>query len=180
MKFNARQPELDAIDLHIVQLLQEHCRMPLSRIGDQVGLSAPAVMERIKKLEDAGVITGYVATLDARKLGLDVTAFIGVSVSTPRAIGAFEKAVNALPEVLECHHVTGTYTVLLKVKTKNTAALEMLIRRLRGIRGVSRTETMVVLSTATERTQLALEIPNGAAPSGRRLRRDGERSAASP
>jgi Lrp/AsnC family transcriptional regulator, leucine-responsive regulatory protein len=168
MKFVDEQYDLDQIDIQILTLLQEHCKMPLAKIGQQVGLSAPAVIERIKKLEESGVITGYAATLDARKLGCDITAFIGVLTATPRGISDVEAQIDSRPEVLECHHVTGGYTLLLKVRTANTTTLEELISHLRSIEGVARTETMVVLSTHTER-QLVLtpEVP----PTRRRTRR---------
>ena len=148
--------ELDAIDLQILQTLQQDCKISLARIGEQVGLSAPSVIDRIKKLEHGGVIVGYHAALDSRQLGLDVTAFIGVSIDHPASIDEFERRVVACEGVLECHHVTGQHTMLLKVKTRDTASLEGLIRQVRGIEGVARTETMVVLSTHTERTQLPL------------------------
>jgi Lrp/AsnC family transcriptional regulator, leucine-responsive regulatory protein len=154
------QLDLDEIDVQILALLQEHCKMPLAKIGQRVGLSAPAVIERIKKLEEGGVITGYTALLDTRKLGCDVTAFIGVLTSHPGGIRDVEQQIESRPEVLECHHVTGGYTLLLKVKTANTTTLEELISHLRSIEGVSRTETMVVLSTHTERQlRLRPEVP---------------------
>src|SRR3984893_1216644 len=148
--------EPDTIDLQIIAILQEHGRIPLVKLGEQVGLSAPSVIERVKKLEDCGVITGYHASVDARKLGKDVTAFIGVSIGHPRTINLFEESVAQMPDVLQCHHVTGDYTVLLKVKTHNTASREELIRLIRSINGVTRTETSVVLSTHTERAQIAV------------------------
>jgi Lrp/AsnC family leucine-responsive transcriptional regulator len=149
-------PELDATDRSILELLQQDCKQPLAALGAQVGLSAPAVAERIHKLEEAGVVTGYVALLDARKLGMDVTAFIGVSTIQPRPVGALEREVTAIEDVMECHHVTGAYTLMVKVKTRNTETLEMLIDRLRSLQGVTRTETMVVLSTHAERPRVAL------------------------
>ncbi len=170
MKFGDEQLDLDAIDRHILSLIQENCRLPLAKIGEHVGLSAPAVIERVKKLEDCGVITGYHAVLNARLLGMDIAAFIGVSIGHPKAIGGFEKAIDALDGVLECHHVTGGHTLLLKVKTANTSSLEELIRRIRSIDGVVQTETMVVLSTHTERLQMPLD---GAPPSTKRARRNG-------
>ena len=169
---------LDDIDLHILELLQEDCRTSLVRLGEQVGLSAPSVLERIKKLEAANVITGYRALLDARRLGLDITAFIGVIISHPNLIGDFERQVTTLRDVLECHHVTGEYTLLLKVKTENTSSLERLISQIRSLAGVGRTETMVVLSTHTERVQLALHPADSTpGPAGKRARRNGERTA---
>src|SRR5262250_2260729 len=93
--------ELDNIDLHILALLQEDCRTSLVRLGEQVGLSAPAVLERIKKLEAAGVITGYRALVDARRIGLDVTAFIGVITSEPACCSKCPIASGSLDDVLE-------------------------------------------------------------------------------
>jgi Lrp/AsnC family leucine-responsive transcriptional regulator len=168
----------DDMDLRILQLLQEDCRTSLARLGEAAGLSAPAVLERIKKLEAAGVITGFRAILDARRLGLDITAFIGVIISHPSVLGSFESQLAALDGVLECHHVTGEYTLLLKVKTANTSSLERLISQIRSLEGVTRTETMVVLSTHTERVQLRLHPASGPAPTaGKRSRRTGERAA---
>lgn len=160
---------MDPIDLQILTLLQDNCKLPLARIGERVGLSAPSVIERIKKLEESGCIVGYRAIIDARRLGKDVTAFVGVSVGDPRRIDGFESEVVQLDEVLECHHVTGQHTFLLKVKTANTSSLEQLIRAIRSIEGVDRTETMVVLSTHMERTQVALAL--SAEGTGRRSAR---------
>jgi Lrp/AsnC family leucine-responsive transcriptional regulator len=156
MKFTRVAPEFDATDRAILELLQEDCKQPLAAIGEKVGLKAPAVVERIHKLEEAGAITGYVALLDARRLGKDVTAFIGVSTDHPRAIHGLERRVAAIGDVLECHHVTGAHTLMVKVKTRNTETLEDLIESIRSLGGVARTETMVVLSTHTERARLDL------------------------
>ena len=142
--------ELDNVDRHILSILQEDCTLQLAKIGERVGLSAPSVAERIKKLEDSGIIRGYTAVLDARKLGKDITAFIGVFIDHPKLIKSFEKEIDRIEAVQECHHITGEHTVLLKVKVDNTSALEELIRRIRSIDGVMRTETSIVLSTYTE------------------------------
>jgi Lrp/AsnC family leucine-responsive transcriptional regulator len=165
--------ELDEIDLQIISILQEHGRIPHVKLGEQVGLSAPSVIERVKKLEDSGIITGYHAAVDARLLGKDVTAFIGVSISHPKTISLFEDTVALLDDVLECHHVTGEHTFLLKVKTENTSSLEKLIRAIRLIDGVLRTETNVVLSTHTERTQIAVSAREPQTTSNGRSHRHG-------
>ena len=157
MKFADPEIDLDEIDLHIVSLLQENCKLPLAKIGDKVGLSAPAVVERVKKLEDSGVVAAYRAILDARLLGKDVTAFIGVSIAHPRRIAEFEAAVASIDDVLECHHVTGDESFILKVKAANTGALEKLLGDIRSVEGVTRTVTSVVLSTAKERLTLELD-----------------------
>ncbi|MFI5307117.1 MAG: Lrp/AsnC family transcriptional regulator [Polyangiales bacterium] len=153
---------LDEIDRRILMLLQADCKTPLAKIGEKVGLSAPSVVDRVRKLEAEGFICGYHAQLDARRLGMDITAFIGVTVGNSKGIAVFEEQLERLPSVLECHHVTGSYTLLLKVKTRDTQSLEDLIRTLRSIDGVERTETSVVLSTKVEKLGVdgaALETP---------------------
>jgi Lrp/AsnC family leucine-responsive transcriptional regulator len=168
--FEALEPDL--IDLQIIDALQEHGRIPHAKLAEQVGLSAPSVIERVKKLEDCGIITGYHASVDARRLGRDVTAFIGVSIGDPRTVNRFEETVELMADILECHHVTGEHTVLLKVKTHSTATLEQLIRTIRLIEGVMRTETMVVLSTHIERAQISVSgDDSGPCNSGRRHHR---------
>jgi Lrp/AsnC family leucine-responsive transcriptional regulator len=172
-----QEPELDDTDLRILAMLQDDCRVALARIGERVGLSAPSVLERIKKLEAGGVIVGYHAALDARRLGVDVTAFIGVITTAPDQIGHLERQIVALDGILECHHVTGEYTLMLKVKTANTSSLEHLITQIRSLAGVTRTETTVVLSTHAEGSQLNLhaeELPP--VSQGRRARRNAERT----
>ena len=173
MKLDGSAPELDLIDYLILEQLQENCKRPLAAIGEKVGLTAPSVLERIHKLEEAGVIRDYVAVLDARRLGKDVTAFIGVSVTSPRALSAFEQAVERIDEVLECHHVTGAWSLMVKVKTDDTEGLEHVIDSLREIEGVTRTETMVVLSTHAERTRIPLPVVEQTPP--RRRGRNGQR-----
>jgi Lrp/AsnC family transcriptional regulator, leucine-responsive regulatory protein len=155
--------QLDDTDRRILAELQEDCKAPLAHVGKRVGLSAPSVMERIRKLEEAGIIRGYHAVLNSRKVGLDVTSFIGVSTSV-RGIDQLEAQIAAFEEVLESHHVTGAYTMLLKVKTQNTESLEQLISRIRLIDGVTRTETLVVLSTRLERTLIPLSVGAGQQP----------------
>src|ERR1035437_5167760 len=126
MKLGQSDSEFDDIDLHILALLQENCKLPLAKIGEKVGLSAPSVIERIKKLEDHDVITDYRAIVNGRRVGKDLTAFIGVSIKHPKLIGDFEQDIAWLDDVLECHHVTGQHTLLLKVKMNDTSSLEPL------------------------------------------------------
>jgi Lrp/AsnC family leucine-responsive transcriptional regulator len=179
MKFGGDTPELDSIDLQILNVLQENGRIPLVKLGEQVGLSAPSVNERVKKLEDSEIIIGYHASVDARRLGKDVAAFIGVSIAHPRTIPLFEEAIAMLDDVLECHHITGEHTLMLKVKTENTSSLERLISAIRSIEGVARTETMVVLSTYSERGLIAVHA-NDDSPeqsNGRRHRHTPQKTA---
>jgi len=166
--------DLDEIDRQLLDELQTDCKRSLKEIGMTVGLTAPSVMERVRKLEHAGIIRGYHALLNARKVGLDIAAFIGVSISDPRLLSAFEVWVDSIAQVLECHHVTGGHTLLLKVKTRNTEDLEQLISRIRSMKGVASTETMVVLSTHTERVEI--DLPPGEPTSDARRRKRSRRT----
>jgi len=157
MKLNRIAPEFDALDRQILELLQKNCKQPLAAIGEEVGLSAPSVVERIHKLEQAGVITDYVARLDARRLGKDVAAFIGVRTNQPRVIGSLERQLCQTEAVLECHHVTCAHTLMVKVKTQSTESLEEVIQTIRSLEGVTRTETSIVLSTYVEHSNISLQ-----------------------
>jgi Lrp/AsnC family leucine-responsive transcriptional regulator len=172
-KFGEDPYPLDVIDRQVVIALQADAKISLKSVGEQVGLSAPAVMERVRKLESAGIITGYHACVDARAMGLDIAAFIGVSVHDPARLSDIEDWVEAMPQIMECHHVTGGHTLLLKVKVKNTKSLEQLISRVRSLEGVEGTHTMVVLSSHTERVQVSFDdevAPHDDAPRKRRRR----------
>src|SRR6266850_5499232 len=148
---------LDPIDLKILFILQNDGRRRLADIADEVELSAPAVMERVKKLEASGVIRGYQALLDGKKVGKDITAFIGVSIGNQRDMDKFARQMVRYPDVLECHHVTGDESFILKVKSANTGSLERLLGEIRSVEGVTRTVTKVVLSTAKESQALDLD-----------------------
>jgi Lrp/AsnC family leucine-responsive transcriptional regulator len=148
---------LDNIDLKILSILQSNGRTRLADIAEEVELSAPAVMERVKKLEVGKVIKGYQAVVDAKKVGKDITAFIGVSIGNQRDMDKFAKQMLQHRDVLECHHVTGDESFILKVKSANTASLEKLLGEIRSVEGVTRTVTKVVLSTAKESQALDLD-----------------------
>jgi Lrp/AsnC family transcriptional regulator, leucine-responsive regulatory protein len=138
---------LDPIDLKILSILQNSGRSRLADIAEEVELSAPAVMERVKKLEGGGVIKGYQAVVDGKKVGKDITAFIGVSIGNQRDINKFATQMLQHHDVLECHHVTGDESFILKVKLGD----------IRSVEGVTRTVTKVVLSTAKESQALDLD-----------------------
>ncbi len=158
---------LDSIDRILVERLQADGRATQLELAQAVGLSQPAVAERIRKLEQRGVITGYAARVDAARLGKDVTAFIGVTVDHPRHFDAFAARVRALDDVLECHRVAGEDSYLLKVKTANTASLDaLLVGTLRTIPGVTRTHTTIVLASIKEDGRIHLAPPAPDAPRG--------------
>ncbi len=146
---------MDLIDHQLVQLLQVNGRETQLELARQVKLSQPATAERLRKLEEQGVITGYTALIDAARLGKTVTAFIGVSIEHPKYFDGFAKKVQALDDVLECHRVAGNDSYLLKVKTESTGSLDaLLVETLRTIPGVTRTHTTIVLTSVKETTHL--------------------------
>ena len=147
---------LDAIDRQIVLILQANGRSHLGQIAKSVDLSAPAIMERIKKLEARGIIKSYQAVLDAKKLGKDITAFVSVSIGHQRHIDTFSSFMLEQRDVQECHHVTGEESFILKVKCNDTTALERLLAEIRSMEGVTHTVTKVVLSTLQETQRIEL------------------------
>lgn len=157
---------IDEIDIKILFILQNNGRSHLADIAKEVDLSSPAVMERVKKLESSGIIKGYQAVLDPKKVGKDVTAFVGVSVAHQKYIDAFSALMLRQRDVLECHHVTGEESFILKVKTANTDSLEKLLAEIRSLEGVTGTVTKVVLSSVKESQRL--EFDNGLATHGRK------------
>ncbi|HEX5746731.1 MAG TPA: Lrp/AsnC family transcriptional regulator [Archangium sp.] len=146
---------MDELDHRLVDLLQRDGRATQLELSRSVGLSQPAVAERIRKLEERGVITGYTARVDASKLGKDITAFIGVSIEHPKYFEGFARKVLAMPEVLEAHRVAGQDSYILKVRTRNTRTLDsLLVETLRTISGVTRTHTTIVLTSIKEETYI--------------------------
>ena len=141
---------IDEIDAKILELLQENGRMKRNAIAEVVGLSVPSVSERMRKLEERGVIRGYHAVVDAKRLHHDITAFIRVTVDGSAHYSAFVDEVGALAEVLEVHSITGEGSHIVKIRTKNTTTLERLLSLLQSLSGVHGTSTSIVLSTFKE------------------------------
>lgn len=148
--------QIDEIDLKILNILQENGRVKRNELAQMVGLSVPAVSERMKRLEDAGIIKGYTALLDSKKLGKDITAFVFVSIDSSKNYPLFIERVIEVDEILECHSITGEGSHLLKVKTENTSTLEKLLARIQSWPGVTGTKTNIVLSTIKETTKVKI------------------------
>lgn len=144
---------LDARDRHVLQLIQRDASLAQAEIARQVGLSTAAVHERLKKLEAAGVIRRWTAIVDPVAVGASMTAFVEVFLDHPRYEPSLLERVAGLDEVLECHHVTGEFSLLLKVRVGGMDALRrLLLHQLGALEGVARTRTVVVLSTVKEET----------------------------
>lgn len=153
---------LDDIDLIIIDVLQQKGRTRRNDLAERVGLSLPSVSDRLRKLETQGIITGYHATVDAKRLGKDITAFVFVTVDSSRHYAQFIEHAAAQDDILECHAITGEGTHLLKVRTANTASLEKLLSRIQAWSGVVSTRTDLVLSTAKETLRVRVEAGKGA------------------
>lgn len=142
---------VDDIDLSILRQLTDNGRASFVELAELVGLSGPSTADRVRRLEERGVIRGYAARIDPESLGRGLTAYVSVSL-VPDATRAFLAAVADLPDVVECHHVAGDDDYLLKVHVDGTRGLESFVSdRLKAIGGVARTRTTVVLSTSLER-----------------------------
>lgn len=148
---------MDLINRQILDILQDDGRATVLEIAKRVKLSSPSVSERLKRLHKRGYIKRYVAILDEKKLGKQTTAFVHVSIKYPKYFPMFISKIGELPEVLECHRITGNHSYLLKVRVEDSHALERLLtEKIGGIEGVINTATEIVLSTMKEETKLNL------------------------
>jgi Lrp/AsnC family leucine-responsive transcriptional regulator len=153
---------MDEIDLAILSMLQDDARTSNAEIARRVGMAPSAVFERIRKLEERGVIQGYTARIDPQALGLGLLAFVFVRSEEGLGAPETERALAALPEVQELHHVAGEDCFLVKVRLADTAALGRLLRDGVGaIKTVRSTRSTIVLETVKETNHLPL---TGGAP----------------
>ncbi|MBV8838766.1 MAG: Lrp/AsnC family transcriptional regulator [Alphaproteobacteria bacterium] len=157
--------ELDDTDRQLLALLQKDDRLSLADLGKGVGLAASSVNERVKRLVTRGVIEGFHARVAPEALGLELLAFVFVSWLDPSVEAAFLARVNDSPAVLECHHVTGAWNYLLKVRLPTTRELERFLAEvIKSVQGVQRTETLIALSSAKETMSLSPDpLGNGKA-----------------
>ena len=150
--------ELDRYDRLILQSLQKNGRISNQELADSISLSPSPCLRRVRALEEAGLIDDYVALLNARKLGLTLLSFIQISMDkhTPDRFDLFEKTVEAYPEVLECHLITGqSADYLIKVIVKDMDAYQQfLLQKLTRIEGVSGVHSSFVLKSPVDKTAL--------------------------
>ncbi|TRW93194.1 Lrp/AsnC family transcriptional regulator [Candidatus Methylobacter oryzae] len=148
--------ELDRFDRQILQVLQADGRISNQELADRVGLSPSPCLRRVRALEESGLISGYRALLDAKALGLTLTALIHISMDqhTPERFNDFETAIADIPEVLECLLITGqSADYQLKVVVKDLEAYqELLLKRITGIKGVSGVHSSFVLRRVVDKT----------------------------
>jgi Lrp/AsnC family leucine-responsive transcriptional regulator len=149
----AQNKLLDSTGWRILVELQRNGRLSLSELARKVNLSAPATQERVRRLEEAGVLTGVHAEVDAAKLGLPMLAFVRINTPT-RAYPRFLAAIEAMPEIVECHHIAGVDSFILKVRLASNTHLEEVLRLLGPF---GETTTSIVLSSPVRRR--AVEAP---------------------
>lgn len=156
----------DAIDRQILRILREDGRAAHTFIARQVGLSAPAIGERVRKLEQAGVILGYQAVLNPAAIGLGISAFVAIAPQPRSSVAALVERLMELPELEELHGIAGEYGYMAKVRVQSTQELDAFLDRLWLLEGVERTQTTIILRTNLERPmQLPFDNPNSVAPS---------------
>lgn len=144
--------KVDAIDQKILSYLVKNARMPFLEIARECGISGAAIHQRVKKMEEAGIIDGSRMIVKQKALGFGVCCFVGVElVSTNKYIGVIE-ALKQMPEVVECHFITGKFALLLKIFCRdNEHLMDVLINTIQNIEGISQTETFISLDQAIER-----------------------------
>jgi Lrp/AsnC family leucine-responsive transcriptional regulator len=152
--------KIDQTDIKILNILQRDGRITNSALAKKISISPPPTLERVKKLENGGVIKKYVALLDPTAVGCGAHMFVEVSLKghTKETVTGFIEATRAIDEIMECHHVTGDCDFLLKIAVRDIPAYEELVlQKLTSLPDVANLKTMVVLSTFKDETAYNLE-----------------------
>ncbi len=147
---------LDAIDVKILNMLQEDGRTKRNVLAEAVKLSLPSLSERLNKLEEKGIITGYYTKLNLKSFGLDLMVFITIHTESSKHYDAFIKHVKETDEILECYAVLGEGSHVMKALVKDSTALENLLGRIQSWKGVKRTHSRFILSTIKETSKIKI------------------------
>ncbi|MCG8310522.1 MAG: Lrp/AsnC family transcriptional regulator [Cytophagales bacterium] len=142
--------KIDDIDKRILEILQSRAKITNAKLSEEIGLSPAPTLERVKKLEHMGIITSYHAKLNTEKVGLGVTTFVLATLNGHNRanIEGFIEEINKIPEVIECHHITGAGDFILKVISKDIASYQkLMLEKVSDIKQVDNMQSMVVLST---------------------------------
>jgi Lrp/AsnC family transcriptional regulator for asnA, asnC and gidA len=143
---------VDVIDQKILSYLVKNARIPFLEIARECGISGAAIHQRVKKMEDAGIIAGSRMIVKPKALGFDVCAFVGVQLVSTNLYSGVIEALKLMPEVVECHFITGEYALLLKIYCRdNEHLMDVLVNTIQNIPGIARTETFISLDQAIER-----------------------------
>ena len=148
----------DSLDCKILEHLIDKGRITWAELANILGLSAPAIADRIRRLEEKGVIKGYTTKVDYKVLGYSLTAFVSVSLSHPKYQEKFLEAVHTFDEIQECYHVLGNEDYLMKVRCFNTEHLDSFLHgNLKLLPGVTKARTTIVLSPIKELSSVILK-----------------------
>lgn len=161
--------QIDGIDAKILYLIQDNAALSVADIADKVGLSSSPCWRRIKRMEEIGIIKNRVTILDREKLGLDFEVFVAVKLALPNRVNMekFEKAVNQMPEVVQCAVVTGAVDFMLRVVTKDMHAYDDFLREvLLGIDLISDVQSRIVLRQSKDTNALPLNLISNSVPRG--------------
>ncbi len=142
--------KIDDIDKKILGILQSRAKITNAKLSEEIGLSPAPTLERVKKLEQMGIITSYHAKLNIEKIGLGVTTFVLATLNGHNRVNieGFVSAIEDIPEVVECHHITGAGDFILKVIAKDIASYQkLMLEKVSDIKQVDNMQSMVVLST---------------------------------
>ena len=149
---------MDTIDKRILHILHKNARITASDISNQINLSVSAVGDRLKKLEASGIIENYTTILNPKMLEKSLTAIIMVALERPKYADIFQKFVNNENDILDCYYLAGDYDYALKIVTTDTGSLEVLINKIKGVEGLLKTKTTIVLSTVKDTHSVLPEL----------------------
>lgn len=150
MKIQSSRVKLDKIDRKILEILQSNAKITNAQLSKDIGLSPAPTLERVKKLETSGIISSYHAKLDTDKVGLGVQTFVQVSLRghNKKNIEIFLNEINGIPEVIECHHITGSGDFILKIISSDIQAYQkLMLEKVSEIDVVDGLQSMIILST---------------------------------
>ena len=152
MKLNSQTVEIDGIDKEILRDLMKDARKPILQIANKIGISGAAIHQRLRKLEQSGVISGSKFIVNNKVLGYSTMAFVGVYLDKAARNSEAVKELRKIHEVLECHYTTGNWSILIKIICRdNEHLMNLLNTKIQAIEGVSRTETFISLDQQIER-----------------------------
>jgi Lrp/AsnC family transcriptional regulator for asnA, asnC and gidA len=152
MKMNSLLVEIDGIDKEILRFLMDDARKPILQIANKIGISGAAIHQRLRKLEQSGVISGSKFVVNHKILGYNTMAFVGIYLDKAARNPEAVKELKKISEVLECHYTTGNWSILIKIICRdNEHLMHLLNTRIQAIEGVSRTETFISLQQQIDR-----------------------------
>lgn len=144
--------EIDNVDLQILDILMKNAKKPYTEVAKQVFVSGGTVHVRMRKLEEAGIVTGNTLEVDITKLGYDITAFIGIFLAKSALYDEVITQLKAIPEIVNVHYTTGNYSMFARIHCKDTQHLKDLLHdRIQKVEGITRTETMISLEESINR-----------------------------